>query len=717
MTAAVAGARPQSSPPQLPLLREDLVLSEGPLSTSGEVTWRIYDPLRHRFIAIDAPTRRALELWPAHETAASLSKGLAEQMGQPFNTGDVDGLVAFLRQHGLLQDATEGDWRRRWAAEQAQRHGVVMRLVHNYLFFRVPLFAPEKFLRASGPLVAPLFWRWVQLSIAAIGIVGLFLVSRQWDSFITDARALLTGAGLAQFGATLFFVKILHEFGHAYTAVRHGCRVPVIGVAFMMMAPVLYTDVTDAWRLKDWRHRLAIDSAGVAVELGIACFATLIWVFLPEGSARHMAFLLATTSWTMSIAVNLNPFMRFDGYYIASDLVGVENLQSRAFDLGLWKLRELLFNLRRPSPETELPNARVRLLIAYAWGIWCYRLVLFTGIAVTVYAYFFKALGICLFLFEIGYFIAKPLTAELLEWWRMRRDVLRSTRTLLSVTLSILTVLFVAVPWSTDVQAPAVLEAAETARIYAPRSAQVRDVTASRDQTVKTGDVLVRLESPDLENERRLVLSRLTAVELRLARASADKDDRDDRQVLSSTRISLVAKLAGIDRERGELVVRAPINGTICELDPAIHKGRWIGVHDQLALVCGTAALSVSGYLREADLWRVTTGAGARFIPEMPLASSVDAVLTRVSLASALQIDTVELVVPNGGSIEVQSDGRPGKLTPTAAHYLVTLDARSSDTRPSTRMRGIVHIQGQAESFIAAAWRHILKVLIRESAA
>ena len=88
----------------------------------------------------------------------------------------------------------------------------------------------------------------------------------------------------------------------------------------------------------DRRQRFAIDIAGVVVELAFACIATFLWVFLPDGLTRQTAFMIATTSWVMSIGINLNPFMRFDGYYIFSDLVRVENLQSRSFDIGVWKL-------------------------------------------------------------------------------------------------------------------------------------------------------------------------------------------------------------------------------------------------------------------------------------------------------------------------------------------------------------------------------------------
>ena len=110
----------------------------------------------------------------------------------------------------------------------------------------------------------------------------------------------------------------------------------------------------------------------------------------------------------MSLAINLNPFMRFDGYYILADLMRIENLQSRSFNLGVWRLREILFASGAPCPE-PLPPRTVRWLAIYAWLTWLVRLVTFTGIALAVYAYFFKLLGIVLFLFEIVYFVARPI--------------------------------------------------------------------------------------------------------------------------------------------------------------------------------------------------------------------------------------------------------------------------------------------------------------------
>jgi putative peptide zinc metalloprotease protein len=713
--------RPQSPsvenlPPveHLPLLREDLTISAGPPDQDSQPTWRVYDTLRHRFVAVDHATCTIMSIWREHRSAAELSVVASQRLNRSVTPDEIAELGRFLARHNLTQTNTD-DWRKQFEASKHHKHGAVMSLVHNYLFFKIPLFAPERFLRATLCIADFGAKRSVHVFIAFLGLVGLMLVSRQWDEFLLGARGLTTVAGVAQFAVTLFGVKILHELGHAYAAVRYGCRVPVIGVAFMMMAPMLYTDVTDAWRLTDRRQRFVIDFSGVGVELALACFATFLWVFLPDGLMRQTAFLIATSSWVMSVGVNLNPFMRFDGYYIFSDLIGVENLQSRAFDLGVWKMRDVLFHLKHPSPEL-LTTGRQRLLIAYAWLVWVYRLILFTGIAAAVYAYFFKALGVILFLFEIGYFVAKPVVGELTQWWIMREPILASSRarfTMLGVAA--LLSLF-AVPWSSTVKIPAVLEAAQVTHIYPPRAARIVTVHVVAGQAVRKGDPLIKLESTDLDSERRIAILKLEAVQQRLNRIGSDKEDRDDTIVLNSANMSLRMKIDGLNNERGELDVRAPVDGVIAELNPNLLPGQWISGKEQIALLRGTSRVIISGFVAEADLWRIEIGAKGRFIPDMPQASSASVILQSIAVSGAAQIEPPELASVYGGRIEAFPDNRQ-RLVPVTAQYLATLAVDTTSPVPTVRLRGVVNVQGAAESFFAAMCRRALKVFVRESAA
>ena len=88
-------------------------------------------------------------------------------------------------------------------------------------------------------------------------------------------------------------------------------------VAFVVLWPMLYTDTSESWRLRSPRHRLAISSAGISVEMALAGLSTLAWALLSDGPLRQAMLYLATTGWVLSLALNASPFMRFDGYFIA----------------------------------------------------------------------------------------------------------------------------------------------------------------------------------------------------------------------------------------------------------------------------------------------------------------------------------------------------------------------------------------------------------------
>ena len=182
-------------------------------------------------------------------------------------------------------------------------------------------------------------------------------------------------------------VKIAHELGHAIVAKHYGLRVSSMGVALLVLFPVLYTDNTDAWRLTDQRKKLQIVLAGLMVEFHIALLALFSWTVVEDGPLRSAAFFLATSSLVGSLLVNLSPFMRFDGYYALADF-GMQNLQPRAFELARWQVRQWLFGL--PENPPAFSATKHYFLVFYSFATWIYRFFLFLGIALLVYFFAFK---------------------------------------------------------------------------------------------------------------------------------------------------------------------------------------------------------------------------------------------------------------------------------------------------------------------------------------
>ncbi len=699
----------------LPRLRAELELLPGAAAANGAPNWLVHDPLLNRFLQIDAATCETLKAWPFCRTIGELVEHVNAAGRAELDEQSAGALISFLQANRLTVEAPSDGWRHFAREHDARQHSLLGALVHNYLFFRIPLVRPQAWLERTLGIVRPFISMPARLAMFVMGLLGLYLVSREWDAFTASFDGLATWEGAALMAATLILVKAAHELGHAYTTVAYGCRVHTMGVAFVVMAPLLYTDVTDSWRLRDRRKRLMIDGAGILVELGIAAVALFLWAFLPPGAARSIAFTLSVVSVASSLAVNLNPFMRFDGYYLLSEYLGVDNLQSRAFEFGRWKMRELLFGLGLPPPE-EVPRRLRAILIGYAWLVWIYRLVLFVGIAVLVYQYFFKVLGIILFAIEIVFFVARPIYGELRFWMRERRKIVARKRFVVTATLAVATVTACIIPWSTRVEIPAVVESARLQAVHPGRAARVVEVSLRQNADVKGGDILVRLESPEIDQEIRQTLTRLALARFQHGRRGADVDDRGSSIVLESSMESLQTRLEGLEKERAELVLRAPFDGRVVEIDPELAPGRWVNPKEPVAIVAGVGDLVVRGYVRETDLWRIFTGSTGTFVPEMPLRQSLSVRVDTVATSGASEIEIADLASVNTGRIEVSpAEGR--RLVPTSAQYLVRMSATSTGNNTELSVRGVVVAEGKAESLLAASWRQVVKVLLRETGA
>lgn len=695
----------------LPPLRDDLQLLPGP-PAGGSPTWTLYDPVRGRFFRIGPEAFALLSRWHLGEADAVRRAVAAET---PFAPGpaELESLLHFLVANTLLRADSPDAVRRLLQQARASRPQWAWWLLRNYLFVRIPLLRPDRALDRLAPLAAPLYSRTTLYLVIIAGLLGLFLAGRQWQAFVHTFSHLFSWEGLLWFAVALFSVKVLHELGHAVTAKRYGCRVPTMGLAFLVLFPVLYTDTSETWRLTGRRQRLAVGAAGIAVELAVAALATLAWSFLPDGPARTAAFFLATTSWVLSLLVNVNPFMRFDGYYLLSDWLAVENLQSRAFALGRWRLRRLLFGLDEPPPERFSPRLQATLTL-YAYATWVYRLLLFLAIALLVYHFFFKVLGIFLFVVEIAWFIALPIAREMGEWWR-RRHALRPTPNLF-VTLAVLAglVWLAVTPWNTRIALPAVLRDAAHTAVHPAMPAELAELRAARGDSVAQGDVLAVLRVPELEH--RIVREQRRAAMLTeaLRRHAAQPEAARDVGVLQEELASALSALSGLLEHRRELTVTAPHAGMVTDLADGLRPGVWLAADRAIATVVDPQRARLWAYVDGSDLGRLTEGAPARFYPEDPLRPSIDATVTAVETVNVAALDMPYLASLHDGPIAVREDAE-GRLVPERSIYRVALAPLEPVPVPEQVRRGTVHVEGEARSLVDRAWRAVAAVLVRES--
>lgn len=697
----------------LPELREDIQLLQGPTALDGSPTWTIFDPIRNRYFKIGWLAFQLLSRWSVG-TVQKITNIVKRETTCNINEKDVEDLIRFLYGNNLTRTSAKNTSDDYYAQYQNGKPDWIAWALKNYLFLRIPLVRPNTFFQKIIPYTEPLFSHVTRNTIFILGLLGLYLVARQWDTFVNTFLYFFNSTGAVFYFIALVFIKIAHELGHALTATRFGCKIPTMGVALLVLFPVLFTDTSDAYRLTSRSQRLYIGAAGVLTEFYLALICIFLWSFLPDGMLRSTAFVVATVSFSLTVLLNINPFMRFDGYYILSDWLGIENLQSRAFALGKWKLREILFALNDPLPE-KFSEGMQKFVIIFAWCTWIYRFFLLLAIAFIVYYFFFKLLGIILFLAEIYIFILMPIIKEITVWWSKRNSILQSRRSLVTACIFLMLLLVFFIPWNSRVTFPAILEPIEKTTVYAPAPGRIGSIQVSNGAEINAGETIVVLDSPQIDDDILRTKTQIQALNLRLQRIAASAEDLFDVHILHQQLKEQESKLAGLVELKDRLVIRSPISGKIVEIADSLHPGRWINETLPIAFIVQKGALLVEGMVSENDLSRVEISQDALFIPDDVSRDSIRVVVSELEYSNITNLDVPYFASIYGGDIAVRQD-EGSHLVPEVSVYRIKLAIKDKNKQtPNQVVRGIVNVEGEPKSFAKRVYEIVAAVLIRGS--
>lgn len=692
--------------PRLPEVREDLVLFASADNSDGSPTWTIQDPVRNRFIQVGWLEFELLSRWEPDPVA--VLRGVTRETILRPSVEDVLAFAQFLRGQGLVRLEDAQDLAQ--ARSVPRKPGIANWhwWLHNYLFFRIPLVRPDQWLKRLAAATDFLFSAWTLAAVAMLSVIGGVLAFRQGEVFLQTFVESLTFSGLAGFACALILAKTLHEMGHAVVATRHGVRVAHMGVAFLVLWPMLYTDTGESWRLRNHRGRLQIAAAGIAVEMALAGLSLLGWALTPPGPLRSAFFYLATTSLLMTLALNSTPFMRFDGYYVLSDTLGMPNLHERSGAVARTWLRRTLLGWAEPWPE-PLPPGKRRAMLVFALATWLYRLVLFLGIAVAVYLMFFKLLGIFLFAVEIAWFVVRPIAAEMKVWWRRRDEVRRGHRSGWLVAW-VAGIGLLAFPWAHDIHAPAQLRA-EHRTIYSPFAGRI--VSVHPPGRVPKGALIVELDSPRLRSEA--VRARINADSTRAALQSATVGQGQDWDQLGKLGVTVQQfeaenAAAGEELARLRLVTGFPALWT--DTDAMLRPGSWVRPQDAIGTLVNPSAWVAEAWISESDVQHLPVGAEGMFYADNAVDPPMVVTVRQVDTVRASTLPVPAMSAEHGGPIA--TTGQPEAPVPRETLYLARLEVHGTP-KQIRWSRGRIVVEGKRRSQLWSAVNYAAAVLVRES--
>lgn len=708
---------PESRETSLPALRPDLRLFSAPAHSGGAPTWTLHDPVRARYYRIGWLEFELLSRWSLGDAQAVMN-AVNGQTTLQADEEHVDALLQMLKDNELLQCANAIETAALIKHSEKPGRAVTARLFTASMFTRRKLINPDSILNTADRLMQPVYKRFkvfIALLVVLCVVAVWALVRHRFELHDTLADY-LSPTGFAGFFATLVALNILHEFGHGLAAKRYGCRVTDMGIAFIFMIPVAYCDTSDAWRLKSNRQRLVIDGGGLIIEALVALAAVWAWLLLPDGMLRTLAFFVAVTSLATTLLINLNPFMKFDGYFLLSDMLGMENLQNRSFATLRWRLRALILGSCEAMP-CPMSDRQRRIVQLYAAGTWAYRFFLYVGIAWLVYQFWFKALGIIMMLAVVSVMIIKPVLQEAVQLASIIKDQVAGRalhrRTLTSGLLVLALLLTLVVPLPRIITSPAVITSGDTTQLFSPRSARVASINVKLDQTVAKGDVIAVLDSSELHFEldtRKRQLELLRAQQRQQSSRSAVASDQwIDQEDIHQAEAAINEIQVQID----SLVLRSQSDGQVVRLDEWIQPGLWLEENTVVAEIADTQSTTVRAYVSESDVGRLqrdVSSASPTFVSQR---QTLDLSLVMASISQD-NIDSLAdpaLSVAQGGVIPAQLLN--DQWTPLQGWHIATLKPEN-DLSLTREMTGSVRFQSTPVSLVSRGFDRLYGAVLRE---
>lgn len=313
-----------------------------------------------------------------------------DDSSEVISQNDLVGLLGQLYSNDMLQtqmsaDATEIVKRYRKQKFQAFKQSFL-----NPISIKIPLWYPDRwFSRQTATALRIYTWTFFVCWLVVI-VPAMFLVSSNWEALTANlSDRILSTSNLFILWCTYPIVKAVHEWAHGMAVKAWGGVVREIGLMLIIFMPVPYVDATYSYRFTSKWVRALVAATGIMAELFLGALALFVWLNIESGLVRAFAFNVIFIAGVSSLLVNGNPLMRYDGYYVLTDLIEIPNLSQRAKNYWIYLSDRYLFGAKDAKPPMGYDKERSWLFI-YGFIAPIYRVfIIFTLIWFVAQKYFF----------------------------------------------------------------------------------------------------------------------------------------------------------------------------------------------------------------------------------------------------------------------------------------------------------------------------------------
>jgi putative peptide zinc metalloprotease protein len=695
-------------------LRDDLVFT--PQLDDAKPGCVVEDPVKSKYYRVGLAEYTFLSMFDGgttvEEALALTARALPESS---LSAQDATALCRWLVETELAH--TEASTCPERVAESAARVRSQNRFERlNPVMFRFSLGSPDRLVEKILPWIGWLYTAPMMVMWAGCVGFGAYQIAVHWDRFVLASEGVFSPGRWVWLALGWLVLKVLHELSHAAACKRYGGPVRDAGVLLILFAPIAYVDVTSSWRFRSKWHRIATAAAGIYAELWVAALAAVAWSRTDTGAINDLCFHLIVMASLTTLVFNANFLMRFDGYYIVADLLGIPNLYPLGQQYPRYLARRYLMGVSVASPAW--PEGKGVVVRVYGLAALVWRVVVYAGLLIGATALFHGA-GVVLALAVGVLWIGLPAIHGV-KYLLVGKGAERPNRLRFALLVGMIfgaVALVLALPWPGAYTAPALVEFSPPVVVRTKSPGFVKEIRVREGQVVEPGQVIVVLANEQLNQE-------LTDVELAIEQSRLRARIAHQRDEMASYQAEQ-KKVEGLDKQRREklaeveqLTIRAPSGGQVVARNLSSLQGTHLKVGTEVVSIGNEIEKEFRVSIRQDDVARVLKHLQGEVHVRVPGGGQMRCKLTKVTPRASREPLHLALCAPFGGSLTVRKrtdEERTGQeasedyelLTP---HFTATLSLSADQGRQlRAGQRGTVAFDARGE----AVGSHLLEMLTR----
>lgn len=710
----------------------------------GETYWVIKDPVGLNYFRFREEEYFLLNQLDGTSSLDEIKDRFeAEFPPQKITLEELQQFLGMLHRSGLVVADVPEQGYHLLKRRRERRKKELVQAVSNILAVRFKGIDPERILNAMYPYVRWVFHPVTFALCVLLWISALLLVLVEFNVFLSRLptfHQFFTPTNALWLAAVLAVTKVIHEFGHGLSCKHFGGECHEMGVMFLVLTPCLYCNVSDSWMLPSRWHRAAIGAAGIFVELTLAALATFVWWFTEPGLVNHLALNVMFICSVSTVMFNGNPLLRYDGYYVLSDLLEIPNLRQKATQILSRKAAELFLGLE-PQEDPFLPQRNHALFITYSVAAVIYRWVVVISILLFLNRLFkpyrLEIIGQAIALASLYGLLVQPLY-QLFKflrvpgrWSQVKKPRLYMTLAGLGVILAF--IFFVPLPY--HVMCTCEVQPRDGVPVYVEVPGRLEEVLVRPGERVKAGQELARLSDTDLEYQIARLQAMVNQYEVRLK--SLERRRFDDpaaaaeiptlREAYQTANGQLAEKL----RDRERLLLRAAADGIVYPPPWKAHRetpettlaewsatpleprnvGAYLRTGDLFCLIGDPQRMEAVLVVDQADVDFVRSGLSVRIkldeLPSRTFHGEIAEVAKRQAEAASIRLSGKA-----GGELATKTDPETGLEKPISISYQARVPLEDDSGLLFPGLRGRAKIRTDPANWLTVAerfWRIVTR--------